>query len=244
VHEPDVLSDEALISRVDGMQRLICGAQRELLTVIAEVDRRELWRDSGARDMAQWIAMRHGISDWKARRWLGAAHALPGLPRTAEAFSRAELGIDEVVELTRFAAPETEADLLAWARGVSPGATRRKADLAVRQAVDHAAGVDADRSVSWWYFDEGRRFGLEAELPAAEGAIVARALERLAERLPVMPGEEHAYHVHARRPTPWWRWPREGSPAIRARTAPRWSCTRPSRPCRAPMGRVRSRVGA
>ena len=65
--------------------------------------------------------------------------------------------------------------------------------------MDGAAATDADRSLSWWYLDGGRRFGLEAELPAADGAIVARALQRLAEHLPVMPGEEGAYHVDARR---------------------------------------------
>src|SRR5204862_4596975 len=53
--------------------------------------------------------------------------------------------------------------------------------------------------LSWWYFDEGRRFGLEAELPAAQGAIVARAIERMAERIPAMPDEEDPIFVSARR---------------------------------------------
>jgi hypothetical protein len=50
--------------------------------------------------------------------------------------------------------------------------------------------IDRARFLSWWYLDEGKRFGLEAELPAAQGAIVARAIERLAQTAPVMPGEE------------------------------------------------------
>jgi hypothetical protein len=53
--------------------------------------------------------------------------------------------------------------------------------------------------LSWWYTDDGRRFGLQAELPAAQGAVVARALERLADSLPVMPGEEDGYFAEARR---------------------------------------------
>ena len=53
--------------------------------------------------------------------------------------------------------------------------------------------------MNWWYFDEGRRFGLEAELPAADGEVVQRALERIAERIPVMPGEEEEHHAEARR---------------------------------------------
>lgn len=60
-------------------------------------------------------------------------------------------------------------------------------------SIQDARDAQASRFLSWWYFDEGKRFGLEAELPAAEGAPVARALEHLADELPVMPGEEDAF---------------------------------------------------
>jgi hypothetical protein len=50
-----------------------------------------------------------------------------------------------------------------------------------------------------WYFDEGRRFGLEAELPAADGAVVEKALVRLSEQIPVMPGEEDQSCAEQRR---------------------------------------------
>jgi hypothetical protein len=149
--------------------------------------------------MAHWLWMRLGISDWKARRWIAAAHALESLPRISEAFASGELGIDKVVELTRFASPDTEADLVAWARGVSCGCIRRKADLAVRRSIQDVQDADESRFLSWWYFDEGKRFGLEAELPAAQGAVVAGALERLANTLPVMPDEEDSHFAGARR---------------------------------------------
>ena len=41
--------------------------------------------------------------------------------------------------------------------------------------------------------------GLEAQLPAAQGAIVVKAIERMAERIPTMPGEEVRVYVPARR---------------------------------------------
>ncbi len=41
--------------------------------------------------------------------------------------------------------------------------------------------------------------GLEAELPAAEGAAVIKAIERWAERVPAMPGEEDHAYASARR---------------------------------------------
>jgi hypothetical protein len=196
VHDPH---DDELIGRADALHASACRAQRKLLAVIAEVDRRQAWRESGARDTAHWVSIRYGVSSWKAHRWLAAAHALESLPRIADAFAAGELGIDKVVELTRFATPETESRLIAWAKGVSSGAIRHRGDLAVRQAAEDVAEVERTRSVSWWYYDEGRRFGLEADLPASYGPGVVRAIEREAARLPVMPGEDGPHDVAARR---------------------------------------------
>lgn len=159
----------------------------------------EAWRGSGAHDMAHWLTMRHGISDWKARRWIAAGRALEALPRISEAFASGELGIDKVVELTRFATAETEAGLVTWALGVSSGCIRHRADLELRRRIDEIADVERDRILSWWYFDQGKRFALEAELPAAQGAIVAKTLGRLASVVPAMPGEEGSLCAAARR---------------------------------------------
>ena len=160
----------ALIDDVDAAHARACRAQRELLGLIAEVDRSEAWRDSGARDTAHWLGMRYGISYWKAHRWIAAAHALEGLPRLSDALARGELGIDKVVELSRFASPKTEAGLIGWAKGVSCGAIRHRGDLAARTPIEEVSEVVRDRVVSWWYFDEGRRFGLGAELPGRPGS--------------------------------------------------------------------------
>jgi uncharacterized protein DUF222 len=62
-----------------------------------------------------------------------------------------------------------------------------------------AAEPDQTRTLTWSYYEEGRRFGLSTDLPAAQGAVVARALERLAESLPQMPGEEDHSCAPARR---------------------------------------------
>jgi hypothetical protein len=188
-----------LMAAVDEANARVGHDQRELLRLIAQVDTVGVWRDSGARDTAHWLCMRYGVSHWKASRWIAAAHALEGLPFLSEALSGGQLGIDKVVELARFATPETEARLIAWAQTVSCGAVRRRGDLAVRASIEGVREAEDTRFVSWWYFDEGRRFGLEAELPAAQGAIVARALERAAETIPSMPGEEDEYYVDARR---------------------------------------------
>jgi hypothetical protein len=199
VNATSEFSDQELIQAVDALHQQACSAQRELFAVIVRVDRHKAWRDSGARDMAHWLRMRLGISEWKARRWMAAAHALEDLPLVSQAFSSGELGVDKVVELTRFATSETEGDLLRWAKHVSCAAIRHKGDLALRPSIVEAKDAEKARSLTWWYFEENRRFGLQAELPAADGAVVQKALERLAESLPVMPGEEDACYADARR---------------------------------------------
>jgi hypothetical protein len=195
----DFHSEELLVAAVDAAHAAVCRGQRELLRLVAEVDRRESWRGSGARDTAHWVSMRFGISCWKANRWIAAAHALEGLPRLSDALMSGELGLDKVVELTRFASLGTEAGLISWAKRVSCATVRHRADLERRASIEDDLDAERSRFVSWWYFDEGRRLGLEAELPAAQGAIVVRALERAADGIPAMPNERDGSFPMARR---------------------------------------------
>lgn len=188
-----------LIGAMDAAHAVVSQAQRELLRLIAELDRRDAWEGHGARDAAHWLSMRYGLSAWKAHRWIAAAHALEGLPRLSDAFAGGALGIDKVVELCRFAAPDTEGHLIRWASDVTCATIRHRGDLAVRASIEEVIDVERARSVSWWYFDDGRRFGLEADLPAAQGAVVARALERVAQAVPSMPDETDSSFATARR---------------------------------------------
>jgi hypothetical protein len=158
----------------DAANALMGAAQRDLLDMIAQIDRCEASRGGGARDLAHWVGMRYGISAWKAHRWVAAAHALAELPVTAQALGSGRLGIDKVVELTRFATAETERGLVRWAATVSCGAIRRRADLMSRLDLQEDRDAERDRSLAWWYSEKGRRWHLQAELPAASGAVVVR----------------------------------------------------------------------
>jgi hypothetical protein len=139
--------------------------------------------------------MRYDVSEWKARRWIAAAHALEALRGLSAALTRGELGIDKVLELCRFATATTELKLVAWARRVSTAAVRHRADREVAPPIDDVRLAERSRSVWWWYEDEGSRFRLSADLPAAQGAVIAKAIERETERIPVMPDEEDEAHV-------------------------------------------------
>jgi hypothetical protein len=189
-------------SPVDRLDSLFAGLgtqQRALLRHIAAGDRSSLWSRDGCRDMAEWLSGRYGISNWTARRWVNAAHALEHLPELDRALNDGVLALDKVVELARFATPETEKKLISWARRVSPAAVRRKADLAAKQAIEEVREAERARSLQWSWFDDGRRLALSGEFPADQGAVITKAIERLADRLPDLPIHEPSLCPEVRR---------------------------------------------
>lgn len=187
-----------VVSSIDDAHRRACAADYDLVCLSAEVESSGVWMDDGARDAAHWLSMRFGVSQWKARRWIAAGQALGVLPALSDAFCDGRIGVDKVVELTRFAEPDTEDGLLAWAQRVNTATVRRRADISTRaEEADH--DIERSRFLRWWFGDEGRRFGIEGELPAAQGSVVARTLERLAAEIPMMPDEEDDASADARR---------------------------------------------
>lgn len=193
------LDDDGLIRVADALNRHIAAAHVALLRVITEVERRRAWQDSGARDLAHWLSIRYGMSWWKADRWIKAAAALDNLPAITDALETGVLGIDKVVELCRFATADTEGELIGWASDATCATIRRRADLEVRAGLDETTELERDRSLRYWYEEGGRRFGLEARMPSAQGAIVAKALERVVDQIPAMPARTDGVVIEARR---------------------------------------------
>ena len=163
-------------------------AHHDLLAALVGIDRSGAWEADGARDCAHWVQMRYGISLWKAERWVRAAHELEMLPAIADALATGLLSIDKVAELTRFATFDDEDGLVRWARRVPAGAIRHRADVERRRDALEAAVAERARSLTWRHDDD--RFEMHAELPTADGEAVRAAIERIAERIPAMPGED------------------------------------------------------
>lgn len=183
-------SDRDLVEQIDSLHADVSARQRKLLRYVAEFDRRGRWRDDGCRDMAQWLSGRLGITNWAARRWVAAGYALENLPLISDALSSGVLCLDKVLELSRWATPETEKKLITWAKRVSAAAIRHKADRANAPSLEEVQEVERIRSLRWWWFDEGRRMGLEGDFPAAQGAAIAKAIKRVADKLPELPQED------------------------------------------------------
>jgi hypothetical protein len=139
--------------------------------------------------MAQWVSGRLGISNWAASRWVKASHAIEKLPAVSAALTNGILCVDKVIELTRFATPDTELKLVKWARGVNPATIRRRADVANQPSIkDHEDAQNA-RFMRYWYDDLMLYF--EGALPADDGAKVVKRINRLADQMARPPLGSH-----------------------------------------------------
>ncbi|HEV3473238.1 MAG TPA: DUF222 domain-containing protein [Actinomycetota bacterium] len=162
---------------------------RARLRWIRRADRAELWRTEGARDTAALLSAVFNISNWKARRWIGAAHKLEELPLIAAALENGSLSLDKVCELVRFATPEMEKKLITWARHVTVATIRERGDEARRRALIEAERAQRARYLRSHRWDD--HMVVDAFLPIAEGTALMNAVDELAHQLPRHPDEGH-----------------------------------------------------
>jgi len=130
-----------LADRIVERGRALSALQRQLLSDVAEFDRAEAWRGTGAVSMEAWLIERCGVSSGTARVWAQAASRLESLPTLAAALEQGTLPLDKVAPLASVASPETDAELAAaagtwtvkqlrelvqWRRGVSDSTAARR----------------------------------------------------------------------------------------------------------------------
>jgi len=161
-------------------------ADRELLRWVLACDRAELCRQDGERNGARWLSAQLGISNHRARRFIGAAYALEHLPLISDALETGALSLDKTVELIRFATALDEKKLLRWARRVTVAALRERADQETGKKLEEVKDAHEARFFRSWNSDEHHVF-LEALLPAEQGAALVAAVDALAHQLPQDP---------------------------------------------------------
>jgi hypothetical protein len=132
--------------------------------------------------MTAWLAYFVNVSHSSAADDVRIAEALGDLPAIAEAYGNGELSRDHLRALTRFATPETDESLAAEAPKFSAAhmyrmaARRRPVSVEEEQEAHRVRGLALRR-------DSARHLmHLTGRLPMAEGAVVAKALERIIEQ--------------------------------------------------------------
>ena len=97
----------------------IAAAECEFLELLAELDRRGAWGDSGMRSAAHWLSWRTGMRLGVARERVRVARSLRTLPIVRDAFAAGRLSYCKVRALSRVATAPTEADLVDIALGAT-----------------------------------------------------------------------------------------------------------------------------
>ena len=179
-HGAATLTTHEAIADLENAAGAVNQAQSHLFQTIIRCDLRRTWIEDDCRDVAHWLALRLGISIWKARRWVNCAWKLTELPRIADAFYEGELSLDKVVELTRFATPQDEAKLLVWALRVAVSTIRDRADYASRIPDKELIEADKERTLRWHVEYDRPRLSLYGSFPLADGLAITTAIDRLA----------------------------------------------------------------
>ena len=160
------------------MHAVMMATHATMLELIATFDREESWREDGENSMAGWLETALGISYKTATEWARTARALENLPAVAGAYLDGRLSTEGVVAVAEIATPETDEALAEEAPGqrvIWLQAAARRAR--VTQQSDSSR--QNKRALHCWWEEDWMR--LSGRLPAADGAVVAKALERITE---------------------------------------------------------------
>jgi hypothetical protein len=171
---------EALGDQITELCANINAAQYRLLKLIAEFDRLEGWGGWGIKSCVHWLNWRCGIAAGAAREKVRVARALESLPKISAAFEAGEVSYSKVRAMTRRATPENEEYLLMIARHGTAAhvETLIRKYRQVERIAERAAGERQHRSRALsWYYDEDGTVVIRARLPAAQCALVLKALE-------------------------------------------------------------------
>jgi hypothetical protein len=182
----DHIPDE-LVDAIGQLNALMAATHSQLLSLVAVYDRAEAWRADGASSMTDWLTTRLGLSHSQAHAVVGVARALEGLPAIAATYAEGRLSFDQLRVVCTIATPDTDAAWADEAPGMSVATLQRHARRRTRPSDDGAEAVHRDRSLRIWHERDGQGVRLSGRMGAAEGAVVEKALSRLANQAPNEP---------------------------------------------------------
>ena len=163
----------------------INAAEAQMMTLIADFDRRGGWKD-GFGSCAEWLAWKIGIKIGPARERVRAARALENLPQTAGALREGSISYAKVRALTRVATPESEATLLEFARAGSAANLEQKVRMwkKLSRNEELTAEQARHRSRAFSVFVDGDgMYVVKGRLEPEVGAVLMRAVEAASDAL-------------------------------------------------------------
>ena len=172
--------------RIAELAERINAAEAQMMTLIADFDRRGGWRGGGFGSCAEWLAWKIGIKIGPARERVRTARALENLPRTSDALAGGSISYAKVRALTRVATPESEAELLEFARAGSAAKLERTVRMwkKLSRNEELTAEQARHRSRAFSVFVDGDgMYVVKGRLEPEAGAVLMRAVEAASDAL-------------------------------------------------------------
>jgi hypothetical protein len=157
----------------------------ELLTLIREFDERLGWLLWGFSSCAEWLHWRCDLSLQASREKVRMAHGLKDLPAISEAFAKGTLSYSKVRALTRVADALNEKELLAFAMTTTAARVEERCrQMRNTQSVStHDANrAHTQRTLRQWHDRSRDMMVITVELPAEQGALVMKAVDKALEQ--------------------------------------------------------------
>jgi hypothetical protein len=172
----EALSPEQLEEELAEQAAHVDAGVCRLLELAGEFRRRGDWQ-LGETSFAHWLSWRCSLAPAQAREYARVAERLPELPLIRAAFGRGGLSYAKVRVLARVADAGCEGELLELA-GFLTASQLERAVGAYRRVTTGEARKGQERESLSYRWDEDGSLCLRARLPAEDGALLLRALER------------------------------------------------------------------
>lgn len=168
------------IAQVRAMQNALHDVE---LRAIAVYDRKQHWKPDGATSMRAWLAGMFGMGRDTAHEAVRVAHKLEDLPAVRKKYRTGELSWDQTRAATVFVTPETDAHFAEEAPKFSATHLRRMARRFKPVPNEVAEEAIRDRELDMWWDLRKNRLRFRGSLPAAEGALFEKAIDRLVHKI-------------------------------------------------------------
>ena len=186
--DPAAGDDDALFllgERIADLAASINAAEGRMMTLLADFDRREGWKDEFS-SCAEWLAWRVGIKIGSARERVRAARALENLPETAAELRGGRLSYAKVRAITRVATAENEGALLKLARAGSAARLEQQVRLWKQMSREGELAAEEvrhrNRTLSVFVDGDGM-YVVKGRLEPEVGAMLKRAVEAASDAL-------------------------------------------------------------
>jgi hypothetical protein len=177
---PGMLSDTGLWRELGEISDVEARNKARVTQILREAEDSGAWKRAGFSSLTAWFAEAFRCDYRAAQVVTQTALALRALPAIDEAFGLGDLTLDQTVAATRFATPESDAEIARVAVGRQPSEIERVARTIEPPTVADDQALRKRRALSMTWVGGGRELVFRGSLPLEQGAAFEAAIRSVA----------------------------------------------------------------